>query len=156
MINFEDDEEKIENKEDYFEQKSEIEEVAENHESKSFEQESPGYEESEGDEKEDKTVKRQKIKKILVAQLYGLRSELSEILERYSSNTNAKITGFIEMFNTSEEADGQETPKIETKKLKAVVKKIDDIKLKPKKGRAKDLERIEEILDKMDDVLQSD
>jgi hypothetical protein len=30
------------------------------------------------------------------------------------------------------------------------------MKLKPKKGRAKDLERIEDILDKIDDVLQSE
>lgn len=156
MSIFNDEEERAEIAEEKLEQEGDVEQVTENPETENKEQESPECEESDEDGKEDKAAKREKVKKILVAQLYGLRSELSEILERYSSNTNAKITGFIEMFNASEEVEGQETPKIETKKLKAVVKKIDEMKLKPKKGRAKDLERIEDILDKIDDVLQSE
>jgi transposase-like protein len=118
------DEERAEIVEEELEQEGIIEELAKNHETIDSQQDSIECVESDEDEKDDKTAKREKLKKILVAQLYGLRSELSEILERYSSNTNAKITSFIEMFNTSEEVQGQETPGIETKKLKAIVKRL--------------------------------
>ena len=83
----------------------------------------------------------QTIRKELLVQLQHLRSEAKEISRLYVANLQRDIVQLIDFLNETQ--NGKSRNLAEMKDL------LDDINLKPEKGRRKDLRRIEQALRSM-------
>lgn len=79
---------------------------------------------------------RKVAKDMLVLELRRLRAMFTEIAERYVANAEAEIAAVIE------DVEGKSLPDARIEKMLAVVR---DLSVKPRKGRRKDLARIETI-----------
>ncbi|NTU61193.1 MAG: hypothetical protein HGA95_02535 [Caldiserica bacterium] len=101
--------------------------------------------------KEKAHSKDERIKDLLV-QLYDLRVTMKEVIDRYQAVTSGQLSGVILLLEDSQNSL-RSSLKLKTRKLTAMSEKLCDIKLKPKKGRAKDLAKIEEIIEKMTTML---
>jgi len=75
-------------------------------------------------------------KDMLVLELRRLRAMFTEIAERYVANAEGEIAAVIE------DVEGKSLPDARIEKMLAVVR---DLSVKPRKGRRKDLARIETI-----------
>ena len=76
-------------------------------------------------------------RKELLAQLQHLRTEAKEIGRLYVANLQRDIVQLTEFLNE------KQTPRTTYLQMK---EKLEDINLKPEKGRRKDLRRIEEVV----------
>lgn len=92
--------------------------------------------------------KQSKSEKIndLLAQLHDLRVVMKEVVDRYQAVTSAQLSGLIMLLEDSQNSL-RTSLKLKTRKLSSMSDKLCLIKLKPKKGRAKDLVRIEELIE---------
>jgi DNA-binding transcriptional regulator/RsmH inhibitor MraZ len=83
----------------------------------------------------------QALKAELERELHGLQSAWKEIAQKLSLNVRSR---FQELETTlREEAEVPPT----TRQLKEMLAALQDLKIKPDKARAKDLQRIEKLLD---------
>ena len=89
----------------------------------------------------------QTIRKELLAQLQHLRTEAREISRLYVANLQRDIVQLIEFLNENQE------PETRSRAINPVLSRmketLDDINLKPEKGRRKDLRRIEQAVRSM-------
>jgi hypothetical protein len=79
---------------------------------------------------------RKVAKDMLVLELRRLRAMFSEIAERYVANTEGEIAAVVEA------VEGKSLPAARVKRMLTV---LHDLSVKPRKGRRKDLARIETI-----------
>lgn len=95
-----------------------------------------------------KSAKKKKVKisQDILAELYSLRSNLSSIIEHTTIKLNSQITKLISLFE-NENIPMTKSKLPSAKNINMMVKKIKNIKLKPKKGRIKDIERISKLLE---------
>lgn len=108
---------------------------------------------------EKKAVKRQRSLErrlqataALIQELNSLRSVLKEIAQQLTLKQDAQLMQLIQAL------EGNRSPASEdslpaTKRLAALLKKVQDLKLKPKKGRLKDLVHLSRLLDALADKL---
>jgi len=73
---------------------------------------------------------------MLVLELRRLRAMFSEIAERYVANTEGEIAAVVEA------VEGKPPP---VARVERMLKILHDLSVKPRKGRRKDLARIENI-----------
>jgi len=92
-----------------------------------------------------KIQQKQEAKDLLLEKLKWLRSSLKEVLEKFELKRSSQIA---EMIRTLEGKDIiAETPRPpRTKDIKRMIAKIESLKIKPQKGRAKDLRRIQRYI----------
>ena len=102
-------------------------------------------------EKKEKLSKSDQIKNLLV-RLYDLRVTMKEVIERYQVVTSGQLSGVILLLEDSQNSL-KSSLKLRSKTLNSMTERLDELKLKPKKGRAKDLARIEEIIDRLSDMI---
>lgn len=81
----------------------------------------------------------------LVDELGNLRITQKEIMSRFQSNQDAKIVWCL---NSLSVKDSDDRPTILEKKkvLQELLKGVQELKLKPNKGRLKDLRRINDLI----------
>jgi len=89
----------------------------------------------------------------LKQELHALRSNFERIIERYSLNVKAQIEEIIEILEQKREND-EKVPVPKSKELEVLISKIQKLKLKPEKGRKKDLNRIQRVLGELASVFQ--
>lgn len=94
--------------------------------------------------------KNEQIKNLLV-QLYELRVTTKELVERYQVVVSGQLSGLILVLEESQHSL-KTNLKLKTNTLRSMSEKLQDLKLKPKKGKAKDLRRIEEIVEKFSSI----
>jgi hypothetical protein len=84
----------------------------------------------------------------LVQELHALRSTIDVIIDHYGMNVKARVE---EMLRTLEGKDviGEDQPHPDKKAIEKMLLKVRDMKVKPKKGRLKDLKRIGALLDEL-------
>jgi len=81
----------------------------------------------------------------LVHELTSLRGQLKSISARYQSNLEAKMVACNNVLSAGQE-DGLPEQAKSRRKLQAMIKAVQGIKLKPQKGRLKDLRRIDTLV----------
>jgi hypothetical protein len=84
------------------------------------------------------------IRNELLSEISALRVLFQDIISRYQANVESEIVWCINNLSSSED----ETPEIvqNSKALKSLLKSIQDLKLKPKKGRLKDIRGIDKVI----------
>ncbi len=93
-----------------------------------------------------KPAKRGVLASELAAEIQGLRPVLKDIIEIYKSRVDGQLAGLCEVFQEAGSAENGLPPaKIEARMIEAVRA----LKVKPRKGRVKDLARIEELANKL-------
>jgi hypothetical protein len=96
-----------------------------------------------------KTDKKAELKQ----ELLSLRSDFELIIEKYSLNVKARLEeliGILEQKEAGEEA--REIPGNKT--LDRLIETLRNLKLKPGKGRGKDIKRIQSALDQLSSAFQ--
>lgn len=88
----------------------------------------------------------------LIQELNGLRSVLKEIAQQLTLKQDAQLMQLIQALEGSR-SQAPEDSLPATKRLAALLKKVQDLKLKPKKGRLKDLVHLSRLLDALADKL---
>lgn len=86
-------------------------------------------------------------RKELLAQLQHLRTEAKEISRLYVANLQRDIVQLIDFLNEKQ---------IPNATLVQMKEELDDISLKPEKGRRKDLRRIEDVVRSMRKIAFAD
>lgn len=82
----------------------------------------------------------------LQAALLALRGILKEIQEQYSVRTNGLLVQMMQLVDPP--ADAKEQPALPSRKtMEQMLGEIKALKVKPKKGRGKDLQRIQDLLE---------
>ncbi len=87
------------------------------------------------------------LQRELVARLDHLRSEVREICDAYVENIDAEITTLANFLEGSTEVRSPEDRKART--LKKWITVLDEMRIKPRKGRRKDLKRVDEAVRKL-------
>ncbi len=82
----------------------------------------------------------------LVLRLHALRNDLDQALEQYSLRVGARITEMLEHLE-GQSPVGEKTELPGKADLAAMLEKIDKTRLKPKRGRGKDLKRIQDLVE---------
>jgi len=82
-------------------------------------------------------------------EIQALRGVFSDILEIYRSRVDGQLAGLSEAFR---EAEREGTPPPE-RALKAMLETIRSLKVKPRKGRGKDLARVEALAECLWEIL---
>ena len=84
----------------------------------------------------------------LIRKLVALRSDINSIIDHCRINNISRVE---EMLRLLEKRDtiGDELPEPGEKDLERMIKKLDELRIKPKKGRLKDLKRIDTLLDEL-------
>ncbi len=91
-------------------------------------------------------VKRAVLASELAAEIQGLRPVLKDIIEIYKSRVDGQLAGLCEVFQEAGGAEnGLPSAKIEARMIEAVRA----LKVKARKGRVKDLARIEELANRL-------
>jgi hypothetical protein len=81
----------------------------------------------------------------LKAGLLALRTTLQEVQEHYSVRTNGLL---VQMMQVVEPPEGSEHPVLPSRKtVDRMLEAIQGLKVKPKKGRGKDLQRLQDLLE---------
>ena len=85
----------------------------------------------------------------LLTEISNLRVLFQEIVSRYQANVESEIVWCINNLSPSDD----ETPKIvkNDKAMKSLLRSIQELKLKPKKGRLKDIRRMDKMIQKLSD-----
>ena len=106
-----------------------------------------------GGGKQEALPKRALLAAELVAEVQGLRPVLKDMLEIYRSRVDGQLAGLCEIFNGDGSAQSPLPPaKIEARMLEVVR----TLKIKARKGRAKDLVRIEEMANTLWSMMPQD
>src|SRR5262249_43505441 len=85
--------------------------------------------------------------KELLAQLQHLRTEAKEISRLYVANLQRDIVQLIDFLNENQnQSSGNKTSRSANLLFSRMKETLDEINLKPEKGRRKDLRRIEEAV----------
>ena len=82
----------------------------------------------------------------LLQELQGLQASWKEILERYTLNVRS-LFAEIATAAAGPPTDGETHVPLSKKQLDLMLLELRTVKLKPDKGRGKDLARIEKVLD---------
>ena len=88
----------------------------------------------------------------LVREIEYLRSVARDVADRYSLKVHAQLANIVRILKASNRK-GRRVRKPNGKTLCEMLSRICSLKVKPKKGRAKDLVRIEAIAKKLDDFM---
>jgi hypothetical protein len=95
--------------------------------------------------------RRAELNERLLVQLDALRAALAEMLERYELRVAGRLNELDQQVRGDDSLDLPPRP-LTVKSAEAVLAAIDGVKLKPKKGRAKDLARIEALIDRLGEI----
>jgi hypothetical protein len=87
------------------------------------------------------------LQRDLVARLYHLQSEAQQLCETYLANLDSDITTLTDFLDGSSEVHKSKDAKAKT--LEAWDRILDRVKLKPAKGRRKDLRKIDRAIKAM-------
>ena len=98
----------------------------------------------------------QTVKKELLAQLQHLRTEVKEISRLYVANLQRDIVQLIEFLNENNTTGKNPNSRATNPTLMRMKETLDEITLKPEKGRRKDLRRIEQAVRSMRKIALSD
>jgi len=80
------------------------------------------------------------------AALLSLRGTLKEIQEQYSVRTNGLLVQMMQIADPPD--DARERPALPSRKaMEQMLEMVKALKVKPKKGRGKDLQRIQDLLE---------
>src|SRR6185295_993643 len=102
-------------------------------------------------------VMTQTVRKELLAQLQHLRTEAKEISRLYVANLQRDIVQLIDFLNEPQaQAGGSKNSRATNLVLAKMKETLDEINLKPEKGRRKDLRRIEQAVRSMRKLALSD
>jgi len=89
----------------------------------------------------------------LKQELQSLRSDFELIIEKYSLNVKAQLEELIGILEQKEA--GEEVKRIPgNKTLDRLIETLRNLKLKPGKGRGKDMKRIQRVLDQLSSAFQ--
>ncbi|GEM_PF-2143730 len=99
--------------------------------------------------------KRRTMAERLSRELEGVRSLLREALEQYDMRLNSRLASLQSVMRGEANVDeGRLLPS--AKRMTSMLEDIRKLKVKPKKGRAKDLLRLEELVDSLQEVIIRD
>lgn len=84
----------------------------------------------------------------LTAELTALRTNFVDIISRYQANQEARLLACIESLSGSL-ASEQENVNYDDKRVLGLLVELQEIRLKPEKGRLKDVRRMDELIDKI-------
>ena len=92
------------------------------------------------------------IRKELLSEIAALRTQFRDIINRYQANLEAEMVWCIKSLSESEIDD---LPKVAKDKnhLTSMINKIKKLKLKPQKGRLKDIRKIHEMINNISENL---
>jgi hypothetical protein len=85
-------------------------------------------------------------------ELRNLRSGLDQTLEQVGLRLGAQITQLLSVVDNEPEG-GVKPPRLSAKVVEDMVRRVRAAKLKPRKGRIKDLARVQELLEKLAAIL---
>jgi hypothetical protein len=85
--------------------------------------------------------------------LVNLQAIVGKIMDRYAVAANARIVQLLDGLR-GKGANGEKPATISKSKAKAMLGELRDLKVKPEKGRGKDLYRIERLLEDLDDIFR--
>jgi hypothetical protein len=88
----------------------------------------------------------------LKQELHSLRSNFESIVEKYILNAKAQIDEILEKLDEKKLAE-ENQPLPKKKNLEKVLSMVQKLKLKPEKGRMKDIRKIQAVLDEFTSVL---
>jgi hypothetical protein len=91
----------------------------------------------------------QTVRKELLAQLQHLRTEAKEISRLYAANLQREIVELIEFLNENQNSTSGKSPRGASAVFSRMKDTIDEINVKPEKGRRKDLRKIEDAVRSM-------
>ena len=98
----------------------------------------------------------QTVRKELLAQLQHLRTEAKEISRLYAANLQRDIVELIEFLNDSQDSTSGKNSRAANAVLTRMKDTIEEINVKPEKGRRKDLRKIEDAVRSMRKIAFSD
>ncbi len=98
--------------------------------------------------KEKKAALRPKHQEELAAELAALRANFIDILSRYQVNQEARLLACIESLSEQSMAD-PDSHHPDEKQMVEILEQLHDLRLKPEKGRFKDVRRINELVDEI-------
>jgi hypothetical protein len=81
----------------------------------------------------------------LTAELDGLRASLNEMVDRYKLKLDAELIQIDEAVRGGPSYVGRSKP-LPSRVTAAMLKRIKDLEIKPHKGRAKDLVRVQDLV----------
>ncbi len=85
------------------------------------------------------------LQKELLSELSNLRSVFKDIASRYQTSLEAEMVSCINVLAASEE--GEKVPALQDKKqLKSMLESVRQLRLKPEKGRLKDIRKIDDTV----------
>jgi hypothetical protein len=84
----------------------------------------------------------------LAAELTSLRANFVDIISRYQANQEAQLLACIESLS-AQPIDDQETLHHDEKQVLAILAELQELRLKPEKGRFKDVRRIDDLIDRI-------
>ena len=96
-------------------------------------------------------AKEEDLTQQLIQGLTGLQSAHKQILDRYMLNTKAQLAELVDSLMGK---GGAKLPTLSKGKIKEMIEELNDLKLKPEKGRGKDLYRISKLLDEMHEIIE--
>ncbi len=85
------------------------------------------------------------IRKELLAEIGSLRSQFRDIITRYQTNLEAEMVWCIKSLSESDINDLPKAAK-DKNRLTLIINKIKKLKIKPQKGRLKDIRKINDIV----------
>jgi hypothetical protein len=94
------------------------------------------------------TARRDDLARQLVQELGGLRTTCREIVQAYELRVGAQIAALVDALSNQAAPEEQTRPP-DAKRLTAALASVRGLKLKPKKGRAKDLAHLQQLAEKL-------
>lgn len=85
-------------------------------------------------------------------ELHSLRSNFESIIEKYSLNVKSQIEEMVQKLDTEKQPSDEKLPLPKKKSLVKMVSRIQKLKIKPEKGRSKDVRRIQGMLDELSSI----
>ncbi len=92
-------------------------------------------------------TKEEEQRQRLIQGLTSLQSAHKEILEKYSINVRSQLNELLESLK-----EGADATRPSRRTVKEMLEELTDLKLKPEKGRGKDLYRIEKTIGELFDL----
>jgi hypothetical protein len=88
----------------------------------------------------------------LSRELHSLRSNFESIIEKYSLNVKSQIEEMVQKLDMKKQPANEKIPLPKRKNIEKMISKIQKLKIKPEKGRQKDVRRIQGILDELSSI----
>ena len=88
------------------------------------------------------------LRQSLVIELHTLRLQAQDAVEQYTLRVNAQLAEVLRLAE-GEGTAGEKPRRLPAKLAAAMLAQLRDVRLKPKKGRAKDLVRIQELVEEL-------